>query len=1323
VLKKLFKAAATLALLVGCYFGYVHAFAIVVEHFREIRKAEDIIWRAHDSNSKKESIAFAHAALGHDHWATASDLGYRYYNAERGYWMYAKECERIVEEDGVRYDGKRIRLKPFALISKSRDGKKTQTVTSDVAIFDLNEPLGFNPNASGEPLKVVHARLEQNIWIRDDKSTPADLSDDMKIGPLTTVDYDEPTQQISTNSYVVIHDPEMVATGDGMLIQLRKDETPGPKGSSGFDGAERLDLLKNVHVVMHDVGQSGMLPGSAKTRRTTAGKVEAQAQRSKPVDGRTTEPAPLEEPTPLDVKCDSKMQVHLPKPRPPVAVGPPAPAEATIVTFDRNVVVLRGQLDDQPDQLTCDTLRLSLVPGETTAQSGGPLPEKQSLFGNLTLERARATGHVVWLYLPSQGIKIRCNEMIHARQIPIKPDTTYFRGDLTRMVEIEKVDIAYDEDDELDPGTVTSVTYVWSFDATLLDSGTGMDTADVVAHGPGRLETRADRDQPLERIAIWQDKFILKNELGPEGQVLHKIIDLTGNRPCFVDKLQDTLLDSAQLIKVTLKPKPNKLQIERLVAVRDVHLIAPAKTMNAKEQLWAEFFEAEAPAVGSAKSSKAADAPTAPASNLDQTQTQEQEQEAPKSPEELAAQDQEESKSNEPPMVGTAERIWAKVALTPKPATDEKPDNQTAEPKTAATFASERPGKTKTRSKTSRTSDTNAEIRKAWLWGNVALHQEPAEGKTKGQDATGEALYLDNRGPGKAFTQVYQRDPTETTYLPGPLPPAWVENEDVVITAAGVLNMNQQTDQAWVEGPGTLTQLAARGFLTDRAPDAGEEANAPAGADRTDAGPAVAAARPAIEADSKSEKRHDTSVTQRDTGTDPDPAMDQAADSKPKTRAGRPVTEKVPMVIGFSDSMYFAGKTRDPEGRPAARADFYGMVTAEMEDALLHSEEKMIAYTDQEVPLAQLGAMSQAQSKPKPALGAATPANEDVEPEPKPQISLIYGYRNAVAISRKVDPDSPRVLQQQRIEADDILAYDRRTGDFQVPGKGKVFLYDRGDDPAQAPGANGDGDNKGDRQATTTTTQRTVTPTSSRVPNSAAASSAPSTKMRTTARSTPEEPATKELPPLVLTQIHFAKGMIGRFGSGKENDKTDTRWAEFYGNVEAARAKVRDTRTMLNQDKLPPDGFFLTGQTLRVITEPPPVGSPPSTPARNYLKAWENAYVSSSDKIIQADTVTYDSYKDLIYAYGEHGRGVIYAQQQAPGQPTSPGAARAVQLNPKTGKLHLIDSDTVRVIDKNTGVRPSPALAPDPYAKPKKRIKRPYRLPPGNMERRGFTGQ
>ena len=192
-------------------------------------------------------------------------MNFRYYSAERGYWMYAQEMEQIQEENGVQYDGKRLRLKPFLAISNSRDGKKIQTITSDRAIIDLNQPLGFSAGPDGEPLKVKHVLLEPNVVIRDNKGTPNDRKDDMTIDQLTTLEYDEPTQQITSESHVVIQDAEMVTSGDGMLVQLGKSDDSTPGDSSGFDGVEYLELFRNVHVVMHDVGKSGMMPGESTT--------------------------------------------------------------------------------------------------------------------------------------------------------------------------------------------------------------------------------------------------------------------------------------------------------------------------------------------------------------------------------------------------------------------------------------------------------------------------------------------------------------------------------------------------------------------------------------------------------------------------------------------------------------------------------------------------------------------------------------------------------------------------------------------------------------------------------------------------------------------------------------------------------------------------------------------------------------------------------------------------------------------------------------------------------------------------------------------------
>ena len=58
------------------------------------------------------------------------------------------------------------------------------------------------------------------------------------------------------------------------------------------------------------------------------------------------------------------MQIDLPPPRIPVEVGPPAPADPTFARFLRNVEVHRGRPGVTPDELTCDTLDLMLVPAD-----------------------------------------------------------------------------------------------------------------------------------------------------------------------------------------------------------------------------------------------------------------------------------------------------------------------------------------------------------------------------------------------------------------------------------------------------------------------------------------------------------------------------------------------------------------------------------------------------------------------------------------------------------------------------------------------------------------------------------------------------------------------------------------------------------------------------------------------------------------------------------------------------------------------------------------------------------------------------------------------
>ncbi len=767
--------------------------------------------------------------------------------------------------------------------------------------------------------------------------------------------------------------------------------------------------------------------------------------------------------------------------------------------------------------------------------------------------------------------------------------------------------------------------------------------------------------------------------------------------------------------------------------------------MTARQQLDTQFVEAEpadlAPANTASTSSSRAQAASADPSG-DPVEQPAAQQEEDKVVTQEPAKPTEEAPAEEPAMIGSCDRLWARIIMKPKP----KPKDDARKEPTKAD--------TKTASAARATSETTTEIRKAWMWGNVALHKDAAKKKKENgssekdeQDATGEAIYLDNLGPNKAVTFIYQRDPNEKYYLPGPLPPARVKNGERELAAAGIIQVNQATDQAWVSGPGTFTQMAARGLVADKG---SSEPGTKASADKPGEGENVSRAQTS---GSGVKSRNTTTrtmapapaaaVAENDRSDGANAPADKTADSKPSTRAGRPTTEKVPMAIGFSERMDFSGRSIDPEGKPAGRANFYGIVTAQMEDALLHCTEKMIAFTDREIPLTQLGKMTKGQSQTRS--DDETASDEAESKKSQAELTIVQCFRNAIAISRKVDPLAPTIVQQQRIEADEFLEYDRRTGDFYVPGKGKVYLYERNKKTtpgeAKPDGADSD-DAPGTRSPKLTATQRTVHTTSGPASTSGSGSGSntssssrsrkphdqkaqtKNTKKRDKASATRDSKEKEELP-LVLIQVLFNKEMRGRFGANGENDDTEHRWCEFFGDVQAARANVKTTSSAdrLNFDRLPLDGVFLTGQTLRVLEEQPPVGSPESTPSQYQMKAWEKAYASSNDKIIQGDVITYDSYKDLVYAYGENGHSVNFAEQHSAGLDISPGAARAVQLNPKTGNINIIDAETIQLLDKNTGYRPSAAKPIDPYDIKKKKPKKPFKLPTMNVERRGFTGQ
>ena len=145
-------------------------------------------------------------------------------------------------------------------------------LTAESAILDLNQPIALSSKQNTEGLKVKHAHIERDVRIRDDRGTPLLLADDMNIGPMTYLDFDDATQQITSESHVVIVDPDQTTIGDGLVIQLRRPDPDGlPSSSSGgFGGVEYAILMKNHRVTLRDVGESGVFPGNNSSKKAAA---------------------------------------------------------------------------------------------------------------------------------------------------------------------------------------------------------------------------------------------------------------------------------------------------------------------------------------------------------------------------------------------------------------------------------------------------------------------------------------------------------------------------------------------------------------------------------------------------------------------------------------------------------------------------------------------------------------------------------------------------------------------------------------------------------------------------------------------------------------------------------------------------------------------------------------------------------------------------------------------------------------------------------------------------------------------------------------------
>ena len=223
--------------------------------------------------------------------------------------------------------------------------------------------------------------------------------------------------------------------------------------------------------------------------------------------------------------------------------------------------------------------------------------------------------------------------------------------------------------------------------------------------------------------------------------------------------------------------------------------------------------------------------------------------------------------------------------------------------------------------------------------------------------------------------------------------------------------------------------------------------------------------------------------------------------------------EPVLLKISWTGKMHFIGRTTDAEGRLSCSADFHGQITAQMDDAQIHCEELMRVQMTQPVPLKHV----------QIALKGA--ASDSLAHHPQTKIAGIQAKRNVVVIGRVVNPAQSALLHQQRLEAHDAMAYDRRKGSYRIDGKGKLILFER-------------------------------------------ASAAPA-------------PAKGPKPALHRTDISFSNGMIARLGTGNEAD-TIAHEAEFFGAT-VIWMGVAETTTKADPERRPEPGRLPDGRQLKNV--------------------------------------------------------------------------------------------------------------------------------------------
>jgi hypothetical protein len=626
---------------------------------------------------------------------------------------------------------------------------------------------------------------------------------------------------------------------------------------------------------------------------------------------------------------------------------------------------------------------------------------------------------------------------------------------------------------------------------------------------------------------------------------------------------------------------------------------------------------------------------------------------------------------------------------------------------------------------------TKNELENAMLRGSVMVHQDPKPGALFPTEASGEAIDLTGQGKGLMEFKVQREAPPQAFDPKTKLASrangrrenqtalARVEFQGKVVEGENIIGLNQKLNFAWVEGPGVYSQLTDRGLLDDKG------------------------------------------------------VANETDKNNPKSSGPGP---KDKLVIYWNDRMQFIGASRDLDGRPAAKIEFRGTsrdvrtpsgktefrrgVDARMTESHLVADW-MDVYMDKTINLAK-----DTKQGPKKA-------DEPVEPDP--QIAMIecrgknilenskLKSPGVVVINEKTIPGSKDLKEKQRIEGEWIV-FDKRTGEFEAPGPGTTWLYQReaGEDLQLMPPMNDlkSLPQEGKKQVFIAPVRRVlhfrmfdadgnmVADTDERsLPGKA--QQIEDLKRRLNGLWPPHElipdekarllPLVKSilgqsrelakaaLPPLKLTKVKYVEGMQGRFGVARDKADNKEREALFLGSAQAANATVLTGNGDIDFDApRAKDYVFLTSDEIHVFTEPAQLGSKEGT--RQLLNARGNGAARTIDSLITADRITYDSASELMYAYGEDDKEVALVRQEAEGQPWTAGRGKSLRFNKKTHESDFTDPQSIVFTDLKSGFRPKPYFpelggSGQPTKAPKQTRLPFMRTQRSATERKGFSGQ